>query len=190
MVHLNRIYTKSGDTGETSLGNGERVPKTSLRIRAMGVVDELNAALGVCVAHPELGEVPKQRLLIIQNDLFDLGADLCLPEADELPTYPPLRVQASQVTRLEHWIDEGTAQLQPLNSFILPGGRMSAALLHSARTVCRRAEVETSALGEQDVINNQVLIYLNRLSDLLFVMARLENDLGKADVLWVPGEHR
>jgi len=190
MVYLNRIYTKSGDTGETSLGSGERVPKTHLRIAAYGCVDELNSVLGVVLAQGSLSSVHQQRLLIIQNDLFDLGADLCVPQSDPPRDCVPLRMTADQVARLEQWIDDATNQLQPLNSFILPGGTTAAAFLHLARTVCRRAEIEVLHLAAQAELNPQALIYLNRLSDLLFVLARMENDQGRGDILWVPGRER
>lgn len=190
MVHLHRIYTKSGDAGQTSLGDGTRVAKASRRVRAMGAVDEVNAALGVCLALGSLPAEAAQRLKSIQNDLFDLGADLCLPESDEPSGHQPLRIQASQVERLEHWIDAETESLQPLTSFILPGGTGASALLHQARTTCRRAEIEVIALMEGEPLNPQGPIYLNRLSDLLFVMARTANDNGQSDVLWTPGENR
>ncbi|MCA9067318.1 MAG: cob(I)yrinic acid a,c-diamide adenosyltransferase [Planctomycetaceae bacterium] len=192
MVYLNKIYTKTGDGGETSLGNGERVPKTDLRIAAYGAVDELNSLLGIC-ATCELSETFQTRITVIQNDLFDLGADLCVPESkspSDPDAPPPLRVTASQVSRLELWIDESNEQLKPLTSFILPGGSNTAAQLHLARAVCRRSELEVYHLMDRDPINPQVAIYLNRLSDLLFVMARVANANGKNDVLWVPGENR
>lgn len=189
MVYLNRIYTKSGDGGETALGNGQRVPKTDRRIRAYGGVDELNSVIGVVLA----AGVPQEFaawLNRIQNDLFDVGADLCVPESETPPEYPPLRVTAAQVTQLERWIDAATERLQPLTSFILPGGSTAAAYLHLARAVCRRVELGVVELAEHEPVNPQALIYLNRLSDLLFVWARLANDDGRADVLWVPGQHR
>lgn len=189
MVYLNRIYTKSGDQGETGLGTGERVPKTDPRIAAYGGVDELNSVLGVCRTC-ELPEAIGRVLKIVQNDLFDLGADLCVPESQSAtnPGSPsPLRVQPSQVTRLEQWIDEYNDRLEPLTSFILPGGTTSAAHLHLARAVCRRVERDVCQLMARDAINPNVMIYLNRLSDLLFVLARVLNDNGRSDVLWVPG---
>ena len=193
MVYLNRIYTKSGDAGETSLGDGSRVPKTDARIVAYGTVDELNAILGLAVAI--CSEPLRSRLLRIQNDLFDLGADLCVPEIDsgdfqKSPESSPLRVTTEQVARLENWIDAANEQLQPLTSFILPGGNETAARLHQARTVCRRAEIAVLRLCERDTINSQVGIYLNRLSDLLFVLARAANDNGESDILWTPGGER
>lgn len=187
MVYLSKIYTKTGDTGETSLGDGTRVSKTHPRIAAYGGVDELNSSLGVVVAASELNEGLKKQLLQIQNDLFDVGADLCIPETNEPMEYVPLRVTQLQVDRLENWIDETNEGLEPLNSFILPGGTITAAYLHQSRTVCRRAEIGVQALAELERINPLCLMYLNRLSDLLFVLARSENDGGKADILWKPG---
>jgi cob(I)alamin adenosyltransferase len=189
MVYLNRIYTKSGDGGETSLGDGSRVPKTDRRIRAYGGVDELNSVLGVALAAGVPQEIAP-RLSHIQNDLFDVGADLCVPEPETPPEYPPLRVTESQVTQLERWIDAATEQLTPLTSFILPGGSPAAAHLHLARAICRRVELGVVELAEHEPVNPQALIYLNRLSDLLFVWARLANDVGRSDVLWVPGQNR
>jgi cob(I)alamin adenosyltransferase len=188
MVYLDRIYTKSGDEGKTSLGDGRRVPKTDLRIVAYGGVDELNSVIGIAVASG-VPQTIATRLTHIQNDLFDLGADLCVPET---PAAGPerLRVNAAQVTTLENWIDEATAQLAPLKSFVLPGGALPSAHLHQARTVCRRVEIGVLRLAEVEPINPQTLIYLNRLSDLLFVWARLCNDGGKNDVLWTPGKFR
>ena len=189
MVYLNRIYTKTGDGGDTSLGDGRRVPKTDLRIAAYGGVDELNAVLGVTLAAglpPELAAI----VLRIQNDLFDVGADLCVPESEPPPARPPLRITASQVEQLEHWIDAANERLQPLTSFILPGGSPAAAHLHHARTVCRRVEIGVVELAARDRINPQVVIYLNRLSDLLFVAARVANNDGRNDVLWIPGANR
>lgn len=188
MVYLNRIYTRGGDGGETSLGDLSRVAKTDPRIVAYGTVDELNSVIGVARATGLPSEMDRW-LETVQNDLFDLGADLCVPHA-ESPAYPPLRVVAAQVERLERWIDATTAGLQPLNSFILPGGAPSAAALHQARTVCRRAEIETLRLEAQQTINTQTVVYLNRLSDLLFVLARAANNQGRDDVLWKPGAAR
>lgn len=186
MVHLNKIYTRSGDAGETSLGNGERVAKTHPRIRAYGGTDELNALLGVVIS----SELPAQltaQLRKIQNDLFDVGADLCVPEQEESSEHSPLRITAAQVAQLEEWIDSANEKLQPLTSFILPGGTLAAAGLHHARTVCRRVELEVLQLADHAEINPQLLIYLNRLSDLLFVLARLMNNNGVDDILWLPG---
>ena len=189
VVYLNRIYTKTGDTGETSLGDGRRVPKTDLRVRAYGGVDELNALLGLTLTAAPIDDLSKL-LSHIQNDLFDLGADLCVPESDEPPAYPPLRVTAAQVEQLEHWIDAANERLQPLTSFILPGGSVLAAYLHHARTVCRRVEIGVLDLTAHERVNSQVVIYLNRLSDLLFVLARAANNDGRDDVLWIPGANR
>jgi len=189
MVYLDRIYTKSGDEGKTSLGSGHRVPKTDPRIVAYGGVDELNSVIGVVIAagvpHPL-----SARLTHVQNDLFDLGADLCVPESTGPVPAEPLRVVATQVATLERWIDEATAELTPLKSFVLPGGTLASAHLHQARTVCRRVEIGVLRLAESEPINPQTVIYLNRLSDLLFVWARLCNDAGKSDVLWTPGKFR
>ncbi|MFV2091041.1 MAG: cob(I)yrinic acid a,c-diamide adenosyltransferase [Pseudomonadales bacterium] len=186
MVHLDKIYTKSGDTGKTSLGDGKRVSKTEPRIRAYGGTDELNALLGVVLTSKLPEELLKQ-LQAIQNDLFDVGADLSVPETVQPAERQPLRVTASQVAQLEEWIDAANEHLQPLTSFILPGGTLAAATLHHARTVCRRVEIEVIQLAEQEPVNPQVIIYLNRLSDLLFVLARLMNNHGRDDTLWVPG---
>jgi cob(I)alamin adenosyltransferase len=189
MVYLSRIYTKTGDQGETSLGDGERVPKDHARVAAYGSVDELNAVLGVlrsmlATATNEQSDLLRQ----IQNDLFDVGADLCLPEAQDEKPGKHLRVQANQSSRLEARIDSWNSRLKPLKSFILPGGQPAAAWCHFARTVCRRAERDVVRLSRVERLNPQIVIYLNRLSDLLFVMARTFNDDGKADLLWVPGQ--
>lgn len=190
MVYLNRIYTRSGDSGETGLGDGTRVSKTDSRIIAYGTVDELNSSIGVAHAMGQLPAEMQRRLQLVQNDLFDLGADLCVPESEIPPEFPPLRVTASQVTKLEAWIDDHTERLSPLTSFILPGGATGAALLHMSRTICRRSEIVVLALASQTRVNEQVPIYLNRLSDLLFVMARSVNDEGRHDLLWTPGSGR
>lgn len=189
MVYLNRIYTKSGDTGQTSLGNGARVAKTSQRIIAYGGVDELNATIGVAV-NTELPDETRALLTSIQHDLFDLGADLCIPpQMNEAPG-SALRITAAQVERLEAAIDRAVEQLSPLTSFVLPGGTPAAAALHVARTVCRRVEIGVIALAQEESIGPDCAIYLNRLSDLLFCLSRLCNDGGKADVLWIPGKNR
>jgi cob(I)alamin adenosyltransferase len=189
MVYLSRIYTKSGDKGETGLGDGTRVPKDAPRVEAFGEVDELNAVLGLVYAScPDCPEAPHLRA--IQNDLFDVGADLCVPPTDKEEPGKCLRMTAAQAERLEQAIDRLNANLAPLNSFILPGGTPSAAWLHLARTVCRRAERAVVTLMRTEPVNQQVLIYLNRLSDFLFVLARVANDDGKRDVLWVPGANR
>jgi cob(I)alamin adenosyltransferase len=186
MVYLSRIYTKSGDSGDTGLGDGSRVPKDHPRVAAYGSVDELNAVLGLLVSQfPQAAEIDLIRS--IQNDLFDVGADLCLPQsADEKPG-AHLRVRAEQAERLEQAIDRLNANLAPLTSFILPGGQGAAAWCHLARTVCRRAEREVVTLARSETINPQVIVYLNRLSDLLFVLARVYNNNGRDDILWQPG---
>lgn len=188
MVKLTRIYTRGGDTGKTSLGDGERRPKHDLRIAAFGTVDEANAVIGMARLHT--ADDPADAILArIQNDLFDLGADLCTPEQDD-PKYPPLRIVAEQVARLEGEIDRLNADLAPLNSFILPGGTPAAAHLHLARTVARRAERLIAELAEREPVNPEALKYANRLSDLLFVLGRHLNGNGAGDVLWVPGANR
>ncbi len=189
MVYLNRIYTKSGDGGQTGLGDGTRVPKTHPRIGAYGGVDELNSVIGV-VLTTELPDDVRRQLTLMQNDLFDLGADLCVPETDMPLSYEPLRVSAQQVETLEHWIDAHNEKLKPLTSFILPAGTPAAAHLHVARTVCRRIEIGVLRLAEIETINPQAAIYLNRLSDLLFVLAQVCNNHGADNVLWVPGKNR
>lgn len=193
MVILNRIYTKTGDTGTTALGTGERVPKTSLRISAYGTVDETNAAVGVARTHVTgRDESVDAMLLRIQNDLFDLGADLCVPDKGEKLPYEPLRVSDTQVARLEAEIDQMNGELEPLRSFVLPGGSPAAAALHVARTVSRRTERLIVELANQpgETVSAPALKYINRLSDFLFVASRYVNDRGKGDVLWVPGKNR
>ncbi len=187
MVTLTRIYTRGGDAGETSLVGGRRVAKHDLRVEAYGTVDETNAVIGLARQETE-GEADAM-LGRIQNDLFDLGADLATPEESD-PKYPPLRITAAQVERLEGEIDAMNASLAPLNSFVLPGGSAAAAHLHHARTVARRAERLVSALMAVEAVNPEALKYANRLSDHLFVLARHLNGNGKDDVLWVPGAHR
>lgn len=189
MVYLDRIYTKSGDAGQTMLGDGNFVPKTHQRIAAYGGVDELNSILGL-LRTVELESSIDEWIGGIQNDLFDVGADLCVPESDTPRETPPLRVTAIQVERLEGWIDEINESLEPLKSFVLPGGTPASAWLHLARTVCRRVEVAVWALKEQEQIGDEVPKYLNRLSDLLFVLAQHCNDRGRSSVLWKPGENR
>jgi cob(I)alamin adenosyltransferase len=192
MVKLNKIYTKTGDKGETGLGDGSRVPKHAARVAAYGTVDETNAVLGLArleTAKLHDGGAAEAMLGRIQNDLFDVGADLCTPE-QENPAYLPLRVTADQVARLEAEIDTMNAELKPLESFILPGGGAAAAWLHLARTTARRAERLITELAEDETINPQTIAYMNRLSDHLFVMGRFLNDKGAADVLWVPGANR
>ena len=185
-VHLTRIHTRAGDGGQTRLGNNEQVAKTDPRIAAYADTDECNAALGVALALGGLSEEVRAVLTAIQNDLFDVGADLCNPLAED-PPYPPLRITAAYVTRLEGWCDDFNEPLKPLNSFILPGGTPGAALLHVARTVARRAERSAWALLDSDAGRTSELPakYLNRLSDLLFILSRVANPGG--DVTWVPG---
>jgi cob(I)alamin adenosyltransferase len=198
MVVLNRIYTKTGDAGTTALGNGERVAKTSLRIAAYGTVDETNATIGMARLHLKAESDAAQyanvdtMLFRIQNDLFDLGADLCVPDRGAKLEYEPLRMTESQVDRLEAEIDAMNEELQPLRSFVLPGGSLTATALHVSRTVSRRAErlmVELAALPNEPV-SDAALKYINRLSDHLFVASRYVNGKGKGDVLWVPGKNR
>lgn len=189
MVYLSRIYTKSGDGGETGLGDGTRVPKDSDRVASYGDVDELNSVLGLLLS--SCPDAPEPDLLrSIQNDLFDVGGDLCFPQLTDEEPGKFLRVTEVQVERLEQAIDRLNEHLKPLTSFVLPGGSPAAAWLHLARTVCRRAERTVVTLARSEPVNAQVAIYLNRLSDLLFVMARAANENGKADVLWVPGQGR
>ena len=192
MVVLNKIYTRTGDEGTTALGSGERRPKYDARVEAYGTVDEANAAIGVARlstgGHPVLDAM----LSRMQNDLFDLGADLATPETDEPPAYEPLRVTGEQVDRIESDIDSLNATLAPLRSFVLPGGSAAAAHLHVARTVMRRAErlMVELAHGRGETVNEHALKYANRASDFLFVAARTVNEGGKNDVLWVPGKNR
>lgn len=193
MVKLNKIYTKTGDKGTTGLGSGQRVAKHDARIAAYGTVDETNAAVGL--ARTELpSDVTDldQQLMHIQHDLFDLGADLCVPDTGEKLDYEPLRITEDQVSRLERDLDKLNAQLEPLKSFILPAGHRAATALHFARTVARRAEREMTRLADTDneTVSEAALKYVNRLSDYLFVAARVANDYGKNDVLWVPGATR
>ena len=201
MVKLNKIYTRTGDKGSTGLASGDRVAKHHPRIAAYGTVDEANAALGLVIVTLEhegtnYDETLDLEAMVvrIQNDLFDLGADLSTPEiscAPE-PEHPPLRITEQQVTRLEQEIDQMNAKLQPLKSFVLPGGSPVAAHLHVARTICRRAEREMVLLNElpDEIVSTEALQYINRLSDHLFVMSRYVNDKGLCDVLWVPGQNR
>lgn len=184
VVRLTRIYTRGGDKGQTSLGDGTRVAKHALRVEAYGTVDEANAVIGIACLHA--GGEAGAMLARIQNDLFDLGADLCTPEGEGMR----LRVAAEQVTRLENEIDAMNEALAPLNSFILPGGSPASAQLHLARTVVRRAERLITALAEAEAVNPQAIAYINRLSDHLFVLARVCNANGAGDVLWVPGANR
>ena len=193
MVALNRIYTRTGDAGTTGLGDGARRPKYDLRVEAYGTVDETNAAIGlVRLQMPGESALVDAMLKRIQNDLFDLGADLCTPVSQAKLDYEPLRIVQSQVDRLEHEIDELNAGLQPLRSFVLPGGTAAAAFLHLARTICRRAERLIVQLAAQpdEIVGAPALKYVNRLSDFLFVASRYVNDQASGDVLWVPGQNR
>ena len=187
MVTLNRIYTRTGDKGETALGDGTRLPKHALRIAAYGTVDEANAAIGIARLHTH-GEMDRM-LARIQNDLFDLGADLCVPETTKR-NEGRLRIEQAQVTRLESEIDAMNGELAPLTSFVLPGGEAAAAHLHLARTIVRRAERLMTELAEHEALNPAAIKYANRLSDHLFVAARFANHKGAGDVLWVPGANR
>lgn len=192
MVVLNKIYTKTGDDGTTGLGSGERRKKYDLRVAAYGTVDEANACIGLARLHlADNGELDAV-LMRIQNDLFDLGADLATPETGEKPEYEPLRITEGQVAAVEKEIDRFNKELQPLRSFILPGGSPASAHLHLARTVARRAERMIVELSERpdETVSGEAIRYVNRLSDFLFVAARVMNDGGKSDVLWVPGANR
>lgn len=193
MVVLNKIYTRTGDDGTTGLGDGQRVRKDGARVSAYGTVDEANSAIGLArVLLRESDAKVSAMLLRIQNDLFDLGADLCVPDRGKKLDYEPLRITEAQVARLESEIDELNGELDPLRSFVLPGGTVGAAALHVARTVARRAErlvVELMA-DKSEPVSVPTLTYINRLSDFLFVASRYVNDKGKGDVLWVPGKNR
>jgi cob(I)alamin adenosyltransferase len=188
MVFLSKIYTKTGDLGETGLGDGSRISKASLRITAIGAVDEANSAVGI--ARLDAEDEMDAMLARIQNDLFDLGADLCTIMGKTKKDQPALRIVASQVERLEREIDAMNAKLSPLKSFVLPGGTALAAHLHLARAIARRAETLIVELAAKELVNPAALRYANRLSDHLFVMARTANDGGMGDVLWVPGGNR
>jgi cob(I)alamin adenosyltransferase len=192
MVTLNRIYTRTGDDGTTALGSGERRAKYDMRVSAYGTVDETNAAIGVARLHLQAEPEVDAILMRVQNDLFDLGADLAVPEKDETKSRERLRVSDRQVERLESDIDRLNAELTPLKSFVLPGGEPAAAHLHLARTVCRRAErlVVELAASRDEKVGAPAIRYLNRLSDLLFVAARYVNGRGARDVLWAPGANR
>ena len=193
MVKLNKIYTRTGDDGSTGLADGSRVLKHSLRPQAYGTVDELNASLGLvflCLDNKKDENVFNDiKVLIrgIQNDLFDLGADLSTPISKAKQSYKPLRITDNQIKKIEEKIDEYNDELKPLNSFILPGGSEAASLIHLSRTIARRAERDVSLLSSEEEINKNSLVYLNRLSDLLFVLSRILNENGLNDVLWVPG---
>jgi cob(I)alamin adenosyltransferase len=182
MVRLTKIYTRTGDDGTTALGDGTRVGKSSARIEAYGTVDELNAVLALCV-DASSGGVDHERLRLLQNDLFDLGADLCVPAKEGAPAGTH-HIGEGRVARLESWIDEVNADLPPLESFVLPGGNPLATAFHLARTVCRRAERRVLTLAEQELVDVHGIVYLNRLSDLLFVLAR--RAAGGDEVLWRP----
>ena len=192
MVVLNRIYTRTGDDGDTALGTGERRPKFDLRVEAYGTVDETNATLGMARLHTGADPELDAMLARIQNDLFDLGADLCTPDKGEKLAYEPLRIVQTQVDRLETEIDQLNASLAPLRSFVLPGGAPAAAALHLSRTICRRAERLMVALSrtEGEVVSAPALQYVNRLSDFLFVASRYANLNAGGDVLWTPGKNR
>jgi len=194
MVKLNKIYTRTGDKGMTALGSGQRVGKNDLRIEAYGTVDETNSCVGITRLHTKddaLFDLDAM-LMRIQNDLFDLGADLATPETDETLDYIPLRIVDSQVTRLESEIDAMNGELDPLKSFVLPGGEPAAAALHHCRTVARRAERCMVALSkvEGEIVSSQAIQYINRLSDFFFVASRFVNKAGAGDILWVPGQNR
>ena len=185
MVKLNKIYTRTGDTGETSLVNGMRVSKHARRPSAFGDIDEANSVIGLARLHCADNAKADAMLARVQNDLFDLGADIATPETDN----PALRITTSQVSRLESEIDIMNDDLEPLNSFILPGGSAASAWLHLARTVIRRAERHLTRLATEEVVNQAAMSYVNRLSDHLFVLARRLNNNGKTDILWRPGEN-
>lgn len=189
MVRLDKIVTKAGDGGKTRLVTGEPVSKASARVAAYGAVDETNSAIGVARLHTNAKPTLDAILERVQNDLFDLGADLATPHAPDLK-FEPLRIQLSQVDRLEAEVDQLNEQLEPLTSFILPGGSPAAAHLHLARAIARRAERDIVALADVEEISPDAIKFMNRLSDLLFVAARYANELGKADILWKPGANR
>jgi len=193
MVKLNKIYTRTGDDGSTGLGDGTRVAKGSNRVSAYGDVDEANACIGmalVCLKEDSRFEDAVRALMKVQNDLFDLGADLCMPETEDETSGVALRIKERDVAALENHIDIFNADLEPLTSFVLPGGSETAARLHIARTVVRRAERQITSLAETETVNASALRYVNRLSDLLFVLARYVNAKGDGDGLWRPGGER
>ena len=192
MVKLNKIYTRTGDNGTTGLVAGPRRLKSDLRVDAYGAVDETNAFVGLARQHTADIPTLDDALMRIQNDLFDLGADLATPDTGEPPQYEPLRIVTAQVTWLETEIDRLNAELEPLRSFVLPAGSPASAMLHVARTVARRAERQMVALAnvEGEIVSKEAIAYINRLSDFLFVAARSANDKGQADVLWIPGKNR
>jgi cob(I)alamin adenosyltransferase len=186
MVRINRLYTRTGDDGSTGLGDGSRASKADLRVAALGDLDEANAAIGL--ARLSASAPTDAALMRVQNDLFDLGADLCVPDLQD--PNGRLRMAPEQVAWLETQIDAATAALTPLTSFVLPGGSRAGAALHLARTIARRAERTVVALNAREALNPAAVAYVNRLSDLLFALARMENDEGRSDVLWVPGANR
>jgi cob(I)alamin adenosyltransferase len=192
MVKLNKIYTRTGDDGTTGLAAGPRRKKSDLRVEAYGAVDETNATIGIARQHADEQPLIAAMLMVIQNDLFDLGADLATPDSGQPLEWEPLRIVAAQVKRLESEIDQLNAELKPLNSFILPGGSALSAYLHLARTTARRAERLIVALMdmEGEIVGSEALKYINRLSDFLFVAGRYANDKGAADILWIPGKSR
>jgi cob(I)alamin adenosyltransferase len=194
MVVLNRIYTRTGDAGETALGTGDRVSKAHLRIHAYGTVDETNAVIGIARLHTAAPEFARLDTMLarIQNELFDLGADLCVPDTGKKLDYEPLRILPRQFERIEREIDELNGELEPLRSFVLPGGHPAAAHLHLARTVCRRAERLIVELKQQagEHVSEGAIAYINRLSDFFFVASRWANANAQGDVLWVPGKTR
>ncbi len=192
MVKLNKIYTRTGDDGTTALVSGPRRAKDDLRVEAFGTIDEANSAIGIARLHMQGMPDLDAMLMLIQNDLFDLGADLATPDTGKPPEYEPLRIIETQVARIESDIDTLNADLQPLTSFVLPGGHSAAAHLHLARTIARRAERLMVSLSREkgEIVSTAALKYVNRLSDFLFVAARHANDRGHADVLWVPGKNR
>lgn len=193
MVRLNKIYTRTGDAGETGLGDGTRVSKADLRIEAYGTVDEANSVLGLVRLHTKDFPTLDAMLARIQNELFDLGADLCVPDRGQKLEYEPLRIHPKQFERIEHEIDEMNAELAPLKSFVLPGGHAAATYLHQARTVCRRAErlIVALAQAEGEHVSEGAIAYINRLSDFFFVASRWVNaKSGDGDVLWIPGKTR
>ena len=194
MVKLNKIYTRTGDDGTTGLGDGQRVAKASLRVHSFGTVDETNAAIGLTRLHTSTKSLADIDAMLgrIQNDLFDLGADLCTPDTGKKLEYEPLRITAAQVARLENEIDLLNADLEPLRSFVLPGGHPAAAFLHQARTIARRAErlMADTASQPKEIISPAALQYINRLSDFLFVASRWVNHQHDGDIMWVPGQTR
>jgi cob(I)alamin adenosyltransferase len=192
MVKLNKIYTRTGDGGMTGLVSGPRRMKSDLRVEAYGAVDEANAFVGLARQHTHAIPDLDRMLAAVQNDLFDLGADLATPDIGDKPAYEPLRIIPAQIARIEEEIDRLNADLEPLRSFVLPAGSAASAALHVARTIARRAERQMVALNEteSEIVSREALAYINRLSDFLFVAARWANEKGRADVLWVPGKNR